>query len=54
MTKPRIPTAEQRAEAERLQAEYGEQAQEEREADEQRRRERREAEAATRSESTQP
>lgn len=54
MTKPRIPTAEQKAEVERLLREHGAAAEEERSADEQRRREQREAGAAMRSEPTQP
>jgi hypothetical protein len=37
MTKPRIPTPEQKAEVERLLREHGEQAREERKQDEQRR-----------------
>lgn len=53
MTKPRIPTAEQLAEAKRLQLEYGDAAREEREETERRRRERLEVEAATPSEQAQ-
>lgn len=54
MTKPRIPTAEQRTEAERLLAEHGEQAQEEREADEERRRQQRATDPAIPSDPRRP